>query len=445
LRISSTINDLSPYEGTTASRRSGLLSPTAASRADASLLSFRDLPITDSQVFLKLYSLASMEARSLPEALKLIMKQKRCSQNQLARDLGKAQSWVSAAINGKRATELAKVIKILDRVGWEVRITPKTEDEDPVKRREFVAAAASVTFVPSPKVGPYQDPTYVRELARRTKIAMYEHGGATVASTAMRHIRQLTPVIMGEGRKLQEAASGLAVQTAWTLTDVRRFDLAENIGRLALELARRSESADAQSQAFSALAAVNRGQADRAVVYARHGVQLRDVPPAQQAWMRLRLGWSLALVQGQQKTSREVVESVRDLVGDSHGAYGWSSLDAADMMAGLGMALSDLGAYGEAHATLSEAVALLDQSAPNLQAGCVARQITSALRASQPSLAADRMLALARLTPLVNSPRIDAHVSEILAMSARWAGVPEMRDARAQLRTVTPPTAPQDK
>src|SRR5918999_6361542 len=123
-----------------------------------------------------------MEARSLPEALKLIMNQRKCSQTQLSRDLGKGQSWVSEVISGKQATSFAKMIKLLDGVGWDAVIRPKPEVQDPVKRREFVAAAASVMFVPSPKTGPYQDAVYLRGLAKRVAADRYQNGGSSGAS-----------------------------------------------------------------------------------------------------------------------------------------------------------------------------------------------------------------------------------------------------------------------
>jgi transcriptional regulator with XRE-family HTH domain len=380
-----------------------------------------------------------MEARSLPEAIKLIMKQRGCSQNQLGRDLRKGQSWVSDVINGKRAVEFAKVIKILARVGWEVRISPKPEDDDPVKRRAFVTSVASV-FVPSATVGPYHDPAYLRELTRRQVMSRREHGGGAIAAAAIRHLRRIEPLIANRDRALQEAASHLAVETVWTLNDVRRFDAAENVGRIALELARRSDNTDAQSQAHSVLAAINiyRGEADRAVMYARRGTRLGGVPDAQQAWMRLHLGWSLASVPGQRRTSREVIEGVRELLGDDY-LHRQSRLDAAHMAGDLGLALTDLGVYAEAQTLLGNAVTRLGHSWPTVQAILLANQITAALRAAQPSFAAERMLALARVAPLVNSPRVDASVRQILRLSSRWNAIPEAEAARAQLRVVLSP------
>jgi transcriptional regulator with XRE-family HTH domain len=123
-----------------------------------------------------------MEARNLPDALRLIMEQRGWTQLDLARELGISQPFVSNLLSGKRETGFTKAIQFFDRVDWQVRISPKSEDDDPVKRREFVTAAASVAFVPSSTVGPYQDPSYLRVLARRTARDRYERGaGARLA------------------------------------------------------------------------------------------------------------------------------------------------------------------------------------------------------------------------------------------------------------------------
>lgn len=55
------------------------------------------------------------------------------------------------------------------------------------------------------------------------------------------------------------------------------------------------------------------------------------------------------------------------------------------------------------------------------------------------SLAAERMMVLARVAPLVDSGRLDDYLLEVLAESAKWATVPEIRDARNQLKTLVPP------
>lgn len=342
-------------------------------------------------------------------------------------------------INGKRGLDFAKVINVLARVGWEVVLRPKREKSDPVKRREFVAAAASVMFVPSPTAGPYEDPANVLDLARRVARARDEHGGRATTATAMRHIRRIEQVVTGRDRRLQEAASQLAVEGVWTLNDARRFDAGENVGRLALELARLSKSPYAQSCAYSALTTLNveRGAPDRALMYARDGVRLRDVPEAQHAWMRVRKARALALVGGQRHASRDELESVQAPLAD-RGFSGQSEFDVADMMGSIGTALNGVGAHPEAHGTLAESVALLGGAWPNIQSEFLAQQVIAALRMSQPSLAADRMLTLAHVASPVDSGRLDGYLRDVLAESARWAAVPEIRDARDQLKALVP-------
>jgi hypothetical protein len=53
-------------------------------------------------------------------------------------------------------------------------------------------------------------------------------------------------------------------------------------------------------------------------------------------------------------------------------------------------------------------------------------------------MAAEHMTALARIAPLVSSARVSSHIAGIFTMSARWADVPEMREAREHLRSVQP-------
>lgn len=380
-------------------------------------------------------SLPSMEARSLPEAFKMIMEQRRCSQNQLARDLRKGQGWVSDVINGKGGLEFAKVINILARVGLEVVIRPKREKLDPVKRREFVAAAASVMFVPSPKTGPYEDPEYVRDLTRRVAANRDEHGGAPGVSPAMRHIQQIRSAVDGRDKKLQMAASGLAVETVYTLSDAGRFDTGQKVGELALTLARISRDADTQSRALSVLARVqyHRGDGGMAVKYAQQGAKLRDIPAQQQAWLKLRHGWSLSMVDSQERTARDVLDGVQRFLADGGGGNRQEVRDTADLMGSVGRALYDLREYHDAQVWLEDAVQHLGGSSPHLHGLFLARQITASLRAAQPEYAADRMLSLARVVPLVNSVRLNNDVKDILALSRPWRAVPEVHAARDQL------------
>ena len=396
-----------------------------------------------------------MEAHNLPEALSLIMEQRGCSGSQLARDLGVSQSWLSDAARGKKDTPTAKAIRLLASVGWELVIRPKSpkrEEGDSVKRREFVTAAASVMFVPSPKIGPYEDPANVRALARRVADARFEHGGGAVASTAIRHIRRIESAVTSRNRELQEAASSLAEQTTWTLNDACRINAGENAGRLALKLAKASGNPRAQSRAYDALISLNldHGAPDRALIYANKGVQLQEIPDLPQAWMKLKKGWALAHIPGQKNRARDEVETVQGLLQDTHGFYSQSSSEnygdgrphagvVADMIGNIGLSLSDLGIYEEAQAAFNDCVRGLEDSSPALAAFFVAHQVQTALKASHVPLAADRMLRLAHIAPLVNSPRVDGCLSEVLKQSVIWVKEPRIRDARDQLKAVASP------
>ncbi|MCO5974975.1 hypothetical protein, partial [Actinoallomurus soli] len=203
-----------------------------------------------------------------------------------------------------------------------------------MRRREFVAAAASITFVPSPKVGPYQDPGYVRQLAERLANDRYQQGGTPVVSAALRHLRKVGPAVHGSDRPLQEASSDLACEAARVLYDSRRYTAAEQTGVFALDLARRSGSIRAQADAYSTLSRINIDQrrGDRGAMYARLGLRLGDLPPARRAWLRLRLGRSLALLPGQERTARDVLEEA--LVAD-----GLPTHETADMLGNVGVAM----------------------------------------------------------------------------------------------------------
>lgn len=373
-----------------------------------------------------------MDADVLPNALKAIMNRQGWSQTDLAAELGVSQSWVSQTSRGVKDSGIAKVQRLLERIGWEVHITPKTE-EDPVKRRDFVTAVGSIAFVPSPKVGPYQDPEYVRALADRLARDRYEQGGIPVASTAIRHMKKVGFAISGKDPALQAAASDLACETARIFYDSRRYDVAQRAGSFALQLARRSGDVDGQASACSVLSriCIDRRQGDRGIMYARCGLSLPDLPPAQRAWLKLRLARSLALVSGQERAARDRLAEL----GDSEG---FSPYEKADMKGNVGVALAGMRAYPDAHDAIAEAVRLSGQCSPLLLVAYQAWQVEAAMMAAEPLLAAEQMTALARIAPMVSSARVNSHIAGLLAMAARWPGVPEMREAREHLRSVQP-------
>jgi hypothetical protein len=105
----------------------------------------------------------------------------------------------------------------------------------------------------------------------------------------------------------------------------------------------------------------------------------------------------------------------------------------------LGVALSDLGRHRSAIHAFAESADHYAGVSPHYQAQSLTGEIMSLLHAGMPEVAADQMLALARILPFVNSAKILREVigkTGILDVSARWINVPGMRNARDQLRAV---------
>ncbi|MGW4799354.1 hypothetical protein ACWEPC_43760, partial [Nonomuraea sp. NPDC004297] len=88
-----------------------------------------------------------------------------------------------------------------------------------MERREFLAAAASVVFVPSAATSnPYLDPDYVRTLTDSLARARYELGGLPLTPRALAHTRQVGALQAAMlSTQLQEAASDLIYQVSVTL------------------------------------------------------------------------------------------------------------------------------------------------------------------------------------------------------------------------------------
>lgn len=303
-----------------------------------------------------------------------------------------------------------------------------------MRRREFVAVAASVAFVPSPTVGPYQDPLYVRELAERLTNDRFRQGGTPIVCTALRHLRRAGAAIGGSDRALQEAASDLACETARILYDARRYDAAERTGIFALHLARRSDGAAAQAGAYSTLSriCIDQRRGERGAMYARRGLAVPGLPPERRAWLKLRLGRSLALMGGRERLARQALD-------EALGYAGLPVQETADMVGNVGVALAGMREHEHACAAIAEAVRLSGRCSALLLVAYQAWQVEAALRAGRPSMAADRMTELARVAPLVSSARVDNHLAGVYALAGHWAAVPEMRDAREQLRSVIRP------
>lgn len=361
------------------------------------------------------------------------------NQTELARELGVSQVWVSEVSRGLKDTTVQKAISLLARVGWEVRMSPRAED--PVQRREFVAAAASVIFMPTEKTTPYLDSEYLKSLSGSLARNRIELGGLPLTRSAMAHVRRIQQAVnQTRSPALHQAAAGLANQAAMVLYDAGRLSAADRADMLSLELARRSTDAEGQARAYEGLSRINlyRGDFARAVAFAERGLRIRGIVNSQKAALYMRLGRSLALIPGRENASRAALDQAR-LVG------GLSPFGEAALIGDVGIGLGHLRAYGEAGALLSEAVESIGQWSPLFQAQYLGRQVQTSLRAADHSFAADRMHELTRALPFVESARVNKRVQEILAASAQWVHVPEMRDARENLDSVSVANIQQSK
>jgi predicted XRE-type DNA-binding protein len=376
-----------------------------------------------------------VEARSISEALKLIIEQRGGSQGDLGRALGVTQKWVSNVILGKRDPGITRTAGYLARVGWEVRMAPRGED-DPVKRRNFLAGVTSVTFVPSPQASPFQDPEYVAGLAARLDHMCDEIGGIPLVSTALRHFRSVQGAINSQDRELQVAASDLARKASRVLYDAKRFDATQNAGTFALSLAQKADYTEGMAHSFANLCTFNvsdsnnRIDAPRAVNYAQLALKLPELTEEHRARLNVRLATALTKMPVKPTHVVGLLDKAREATELSRNTTGM-------IMGNAGLSLGRLRRYDDAYESLDKAIALFSGN-PHMQSMYLAVQIATALDASEPSMAADRMRVLSHVAPLVTSARLDQRVGEILVKSSRWADSSEMRDSRDQLRVAVP-------
>jgi tetratricopeptide (TPR) repeat protein len=338
-----------------------------------------------------------------------------------------------AIISVHRPPHIARTAGYLARVGWEVRIAPRGED-DPVKRRNFLAGVTSVTFVPSPQASPFQDPEYVAGLAAQLDNTYQVIGGVPLVSTAVRYVHGVQGVIKSrDNRRLQIAASELVRKASLILFDACRFGDAQKTGEIALSLAQKAEYAEGSAAAFTHLSCLNSGERRNlplAATYARQGLKLPELGDEQRARLTIRLASALTQSSRTQRASRSMLDQARSFDG--------LPTNATAMVHGnAGISLARLGRYEEADTFLGKAVQLFSPS-PLLQSSYLSSQIIADLSAFEISRAAVRMQALSHIAPLVTSAKLSRKVREILVKSSQWADSPEMRDARDQLRVAVP-------
>lgn len=373
-----------------------------------------------------------METRMLAEFFEAIMKERGWNQTELARALGLTQPWVSRVICGTRDPSFAKVVVHLRRVGYEVRILPEAaEGEGPVKRREFIASAASVAFVPTPKGNPYRDAEYVHFLAERTNRVLYEIGGIDTARSATLHYTQLKSAVSGsKDRRLLSAASALARNVALVKYDAQDMPGAEEACKLAAAFGREAGDGEASAHALRDLSMLCsfQGKAGPAAFFAQEALKTPDLSTRDAAFALMQLGRGLGLAQGREREAKAALAKAQEIGG---------SLPVpalGDLLGGVGVAYKEQRRWDDAQTTLGEAVRLLGPSSPLLQANYLARQVQAALGAAEPDRAAELMVRLAAVAPTVSSARLRRYVLEILRQSARWTSVPEVREVRPLLQ-----------
>ncbi|MDX6740665.1 helix-turn-helix transcriptional regulator [Actinocorallia sp. A-T 12471] len=372
-----------------------------------------------------------MEAQTLPDALKMIMKEEGWSQARLAREMGVLTTWVSRVVKGQRDTSVGNAIALLGRVGYEVAIRRKTEGAE-VKRRGFLAGMASVTLVPSANGNPYRDSEYVGLLSERVRGSLHGSGGITALQDAAKHLRRVQSIVTdSKDTRLLTAASSLAREVALVHYDARNFPLAQQAGQLSASYAQAAGDHGGRVTALCVLATVHGYQGDgrRNEHYARQALTVPEISPAQEADAWMNLGGGLGLL-NEKRHASIALDRAREIVADLPDSQ------HASLTANVGLLLYKQGSWKAAQDALGEAVKGVSSESPWLGAYIMARRVQAALNASQPLLAAELMMPLARVAPLVSSARLDERLSEISKLSLPWKDVPEVKTMREQLRVL---------
>lgn len=327
-------------------------------------------------------------------------------------------------LNGKRDPGMSRSAELLERAGWELHVIPA--GDDPVRRRDFIAAAAGVTFIPSQGTSPYSSADYLEGAADRLADDEARLGGAPLARQAARHTARTIPAAQTAGSAVQATASRLLRQCALIMHDVRQLGRAEETAVAALKLARSAGDQLGQAEALDTLSLITAHLTDgRGAEYARHGLALAGTSDSVRAMLAARLGRAVALAPGRKHEARRYLEQALELQGAGD----------ADITGNCGIGFTDAGMPGLGGRYLATA-ADLTTSSPFLHSLYVARQAKTAIRAREPELAASRMTELTALAPLVESPRLTIHLRHVYDGTRRWDGISEVRNARETLREV---------
>ena|SRR5437868_7719019 len=307
-----------------------------------------------------------METTDPAEALNRIMEANGWLQRQLGRELGGlTQQWVSSVLTGRRDPGIKRYATYLGRVGWEVVIRPKTEEQ--VKRREFhenlikvasgalAGQAASIIDNRARMDNPFRDPDYILGIARRISDMREELGGVPIAQKVLGQTRSVNVVLPQGGKELHIAASEFLRQAAWVFLDSGRPDLAERQARRSLSLAGNAEDTERQAAAHATLCdmfLVEKKNPDRAAFHAKNGLDLPGLSDNVRAPLNAYLGWAL----GQNDKVRSTRLRSQKLVNKALNINGLSSADSAWVQHVSGLVLHNLGEDRQALSSFAQTV-----------------------------------------------------------------------------------------
>ncbi|WP_283135115.1 helix-turn-helix domain-containing protein [Rhizohabitans arisaemae] len=367
-----------------------------------------------------------MEANDLSQALQVIMSRYGWTQLQTAENLGLRQPYLSKIINRKNDLKITDAQEAFRRIGWQLTLTLR-EEPDEVKRREFMASAAAVAFIPSPQASPYQDPEYLKSLASRLHNLTSMQGGIPVAAEAVRHASQVQSAIRNvTSPHTNKAASELIWRTSLVISDIPgKQAKSEVLGKLALNLAARSRDTLSQGECLQTLSAIARrnGEQDKAIVYAKSGLSLADLTSELKARLTCRMGQALALNPHMKAQARHYIDKALTIDGlDTAGR--------AAIIGNSGTALADLN-ENVAHGMLTQAATMCEDFSPLMQAGYLAANTISLLNRREFDEAAEWMGKLATLLPMLNSGGLDKDVRNILALCTKESGLSDAKDQLA--------------